>query len=88
MWGTLFTTFSGTGLLEFVFFTHGGGWDFCMDMWVWIFHADFLVRIFGCGFFLRILGADFFADFVMACADFWCGFFLRIFWAVFPQKKP
>ena len=67
MWGTLFTTFSGTGLLEFVSLMGVVG-TFCTDMWVWISHADFLVRIFWCGF----LGADFFRG-------FWGADFSRIF---------
>ena len=92
MWGTLFTDFSGTGLLEFVslmgvvgIFARTCGCGFFMRIfWCGFLCADFGVRIFFRGFW----GADFFADFVMACADFGCGFFLRIFWAVFPQKKP
>ena len=92
MWGTLFTTFSGTGLLEFVSlmgvvgtFARTCGCGFFMRIfWCGFFCADFWVRIFFRGF----RGADFFADFVMACADLGVRFFLRIFWAVFPQKKP
>ena len=64
----LFTTFSGTGLLEFVSLIGVVGIKFCTDMWVWIFNADFLVRIYGCG----ILGSDFFSRILE------CGYFLRI----------
>ena len=75
-----------------VCFAHGGGWDFCTDMWVWVFHADFLVRIFvrgflGADFFRGCWGADFFADFVMACADFGVWIFSADFFGCFPADK-
>ena len=75
MWGTLFTAFSGTGLLEFVslmgvvgIFARTCGCGFSMRI--------FWVRFFGCGFFwvqnlfAEFWGPDFFADFAMACTDF------------------
>ena len=90
MWGTLFTTFSGTGLLEFVSLMGVVG-TFARTCGCEI-HADFLVRIFGCGFlgadfFRGFWGADFFADFVMACADFGVRIFSADFLGCFPAEK-
>ena len=77
-----------------VCFTHGGGWDFCTDMWVWIFMRIFWCGFFGCGFLVRgadffrgFWGADFFADFVMACADFGVRIFSADFLGCFPAEK-
>ena len=86
MWGTLFTTFSGIGLLEFVSLMGVVG-TFARTC-----GCGFFMRIFWCGFwgadfFRGFWGADFFADFVMACADFWgADFFLRIF-GLFSRRK-
>ena len=87
MWGTLFTAFSGTGLLEFV----------SLMEWLGLLHGHVGVD-FSCGFLVRIFcvriwGADFFfADFGVRIfrgfCDGLCGLWVRIFWAVFPQKKP
>ena len=87
---TLFTTFSGTGLLEFVSLM--GVVGTFARCGVWTFHADFLVRIFWCGFlgadfFRGLWGADFFADFVMSCADFGVRIFSADFLGCFPAEK-
>ena len=88
MWGTLFTTFSGTGLLEIVSLmgvvgtfarTCGSGF-FMRTFWCGFLGADFLGADFGVRIFSRILW--------WPVRILGCGFFLRIFWAVFPQKKP
>ena len=94
MWGRLLTALSGdsgTSLLG-VCFTHGGGWDFCTDMWVWIFHADFLVRIFVCGFlgadfWVRILGCGSFRGFCDGLCGFWGADFFSGFFGCFPAEK-
>ena len=91
MWGTLFTTFSGTGLLEFgsligvvgTFARTCGCGFFIRIFWCGFFGADFWVRIFFRGFW----GADFFADFVMACADFGVRIFSADFLGCFPAEK-
>ena len=96
MWGTLFTTFSGTALLEFVSlmgvvgtfaWTCGCGF-FMRIFWCGFFGAGFWVRIFWCGFW----GADFgvrifFADFVMSCADFGVRIFSADILGYFPAEK-
>ena len=82
----LFTTFSGTGLLEFVSLMdllrlldgHVG-----VEFSCGCFGADFWVRIFFAYFWVRI----FFADFVMTCADFGVRIFSADFLGCFPAKK-
>ena len=86
MWGTLFTTFSGTGLLEFVSLMGVVG-TFARTC-----GCGFFMRIFWCGFlgadfFRGFWGADFFADFVMACADFGVRIFSADFLGCFPAEK-
>ena len=93
MWGTLFTTFSGTGLLEFVSlmgvvgtFARTCGCGFFMR----IFWCGFWVRIFsrilGCGFFRRFCDGGFWG------ADFFCCFpaekALKKSHQKFPPKNP
>ena len=89
-WGTLFTTFSGTGLLEFVSlmgvvgtFARTCGCGFFMRIfWCGFFWCGFL----GADFFRGFWGADFFADFVMACADFGVQIFSADFLGCFPAE--
>ena len=99
MWGTLFTTFSGTGLLEFaslmgvvgVFARTCGCGFFMRIFWCGFLGADFFRGFWGADFLMACadLGVRiFFADFLMACADFGVRIFSADFLAVFPQKKP
>ena len=91
MWGTLFTTFSGTGLLEFVSLMGVVG-TFARKCGLWIFHADFLVRIFWCGFlgadfWVRILGCGFFRAFCGGLCGFWGADFFCGFFGLFSRRK-
>ena len=91
MWGTLFTTFSGTGLLEFVSvmgvvgtFARTCGCGFFMRIfWCGFFGADFRVRIFFADFGVRIFSRIF----LMACADFGVRIFSADFLGCFPAEK-
>ena len=90
MWGTLFTTFSGTGLLEFVSlmgvvgtFARTCGCGFFMQIfWCGFFGADFWVRIFS-----RILGCGFFRGFCDGLCGFWVRIFSADFLGCFPAEK-
>ena len=91
MWGTLFTTSSGTGLLEFVSlmgvvgtFAQTCGCGFFMrTFWCGFFGADFWVRIFFVDFGVRIL----FRGFCDGLCGFWGAIFSADFLACFPTEK-
>ena len=90
MWGTLFTAFSGTGLLEFVSLMgwlgllHGHvGVDFSCGF----FGADFCVRILGCRFFFADFGVRIFRGFCDGLCGFWVRIFSADFLGCFPAEK-
>ena len=91
MWGTLFTTFSGTGLLEFVSlmgvvgtFARTCGCGFFMRIfWCGFLDADFWVRIFLADFGVRI----FFRGFCDGLCGFWVRIFSADFLGCFPAEK-